>query len=156
MILRIFFSLAAFLVAAVLISKNPLLESKRDASQNKSQQSQQTSFTSSNELQKRMMELGAVQSEAQQKRPSIIMNDPHILKKWGLEKSNALDAWQLTTGSREIVVAVVDTGIDITHPDIKNNLWRNPGESGKDKNGRNKATNGIDDDGNGYIDEVHG
>ena len=84
------------------------------------------------------------------------MNDPQIHKKWGLHKTNALDAWQLTTGSREIVVAIVDTGIDINHPDIKNNLWRNPGESGKDKFGRDKATNGIDDDNNGYIDDLHG
>ncbi len=90
------------------------------------------------------------------KKNSVIMNDPAIHKKWGLEKSNALDAWQLTTGSRDIIVAIVDTGIDVNHPDIKNNLWKNPGETGKDKNGKDKATNGVDDDNNGYVDDVHG
>lgn len=87
---------------------------------------------------------------------SVIMNDPAIYKVWGLHKSNALDAWQLSTGSREIVVAVVDTGIDATHRDLVNNLWRNPGETGLDKNGKDKATNGIDDDNNGFVDDVHG
>ena len=105
----------------------------------------------------RNLELGVAKSGTlKDSKPSIIMNDPAINRKWGLAKSNALDAWQLTTGSREIVVAVIDTGIDISHPDIKNNLWKNPGETGKDKNGRNKATNGIDDDKNGFIDDVHG
>ena len=86
---------------------------------------------------------------------SIIMNDPHIPKKWGLEKSQALKALQLTRGSRKIVVAIVDTGADI-HPDLKGNLWKNPGESGQDRWGKNKAFNGRDDDGNGLIDDVHG
>ena len=90
------------------------------------------------------------------KNNSVIMNDPAMHKKWGLKQSDALNAWQLTTGSRDIVVAIVDTGIDVNHPDIKNNLWRNPGESGLDKNGKDKATNGIDDDNNGYVDDLHG
>ncbi len=90
------------------------------------------------------------------KKRSVIMNDPAIHKKWGLQKTSALDAWQLSTGSRDIVVAIVDTGIDVNHPDLKNNLWKNPGETGIDKNGNDKATNGIDDDNNGYVDDVHG
>src|SRR5690606_16720385 len=51
---------------------------------------------------------------------------------------------------------VIDTGIDVAHPDLKANLWVNPGESGLDKNGNDKATNGLDDDGNGFRDDVHG
>ena len=112
----------------------------------------------SQEIKGRMMELGDILKKPQvpNDKDSVILNDPIMHKKWGLKKSNALAAWQLTQGSRDIVVAVVDTGIDAGHSDLKNNLWRNPGEIGKDKNGRNKATNGIDDDNNGYIDDVHG
>lgn len=107
--------------------------------------------------QKRKPKFGTFQMNVQKNnQKSVIMNDPAIHKKWGLAKSNALDAWQLTTGSRDIVVAIVDTGIDVNHPDLKNNLWRNPGETGKDKNGKDKASNGIDDDNNGFIDDVHG
>jgi len=53
----------------------------------------------------------------------------------------------LTTGSSAVIIAVVDSGIDINHPDIKGNLWINTGEI---------AGNGIDDDGNSYIDDVYG
>ncbi|NCN95223.1 MAG: S8 family serine peptidase [Bdellovibrionales bacterium] len=56
----------------------------------------------------------------------------------------------------EIVVAVVDTGVDLNHPMIKDFLWSNPGETGLDSQGRDKSSNGIDDDTNGFIDDVHG
>ena len=62
----------------------------------------------------------------------------------------------MTTGSRDIIVAVIDTGLDVRHPDLAQNIWVNKGESGTDAKGRNKATNGIDDDNNGYADDVHG
>ncbi len=92
---------------------------------------------------------------------SVLLNDPSMQKNWAFNdaiKSNvkASKAWQITQGSRDIVVAVIDTGIDVDHPDLKANLWRNPGEIGKDAKGRDKATNGLDDDNNGYIDDVHG
>lgn len=58
--------------------------------------------------------------------------------------------------AKKTIVAVIDTGLDISHPALKNSLWKNPGETGLDKNGRDKSTNGIDDDGNGFIDDVHG
>ena len=60
---------------------------------------------------------------------------------------DAPEAWQVSTGSRDVIVGVVDTGIDYTHPDLAANIWVNPGEI---------AGNGIDDDGNGFVDDVHG
>lgn len=60
---------------------------------------------------------------------------------------NAEKAWSVTTGSKKVVIAVIDTGIDYNHPDLKNNMWVNEKEI---------PDNGIDDDGNGYIDDIHG
>ncbi len=88
--------------------------------------------------------------------PSALFNDPAIKQAWGLKKSDAARAWKVTHGSKDVLVAVIDTGIDINHEDIKANLWKNPGETGLDKNGKDKAVNGIDDDKNGYVDDVHG
>lgn len=53
-------------------------------------------------------------------------------------------------------MAILDDGFCYNHPDIRDNLWHNPGESGKDKNGFDKETNGVDDDHNGYVDDVIG
>ena len=69
---------------------------------------------------------------------------------------DAPEAWKATTGSAETVVAVIDTGVDINHQDLRDNIWTNPGESGVDASGNDKATNGVDDDSNGYVDDVHG
>ena len=65
-------------------------------------------------------------------------------------------AWGQKGFSKSIVVAVIDTGVDVRHPLLKPYLWRNLGEQGIDKNGRLKSQNGIDDDGNGFVDDVHG
>ncbi|MCC2678537.1 MAG: hypothetical protein K0R29_1113 [Pseudobdellovibrio sp.] len=57
---------------------------------------------------------------------------------------------------KPVTVAVIDTGTDINHKELKNYIWTNPGETGTDRWGRDKSTNGIDDDGNGYADDLHG
>lgn len=75
---------------------------------------------------------------------------------WGLETTQSRVAAEIYTPKQEVVVAVIDTGIDTTHPELKENLWTNPGESGLDSNGNSKATNLIDDDLNGFVDDVHG
>ena len=76
-----------------------------------------------------------------------LSNDPMIGSQWGLTKISADKAWKKTTGKKEIVIAVIDTGVDFTHPDLAANIWVNTGEI---------PNNGIDDDGNGYIDDYYG
>ncbi len=56
----------------------------------------------------------------------------------------------------QIIVAVIDTGLDTKHPLLKNNIWRNQGEVGYDSQGRDRRFNGIDDDNNGFIDDYQG
>ncbi len=88
----------------------------------------------------------------------ILPDDPSFPDEVGLHntgQSNAkvdadIDstlAWGTTTGSSDVVVAIVDSGVDYLHLDLVNNIWVNPGEV---------AGNGIDDDNNGFIDDVHG
>ncbi len=79
--------------------------------------------------------------------------DAEFSKQWGMADIGVQDAWQSsgTKGSADMIVAVIDSGVDYTHQDLVENMWRNPGESG---NG--KETNGVDDDGNGFIDDVVG
>ena len=85
-------------------------------------------------------------------------NDPRFEDLWGLNNEgqtggtvdadiDAPEAWSISTGSRDIVVGVIDTGVDYSHPDLAANAWVNSGEI---------AGDGIDNDGNGYIDDVHG
>ncbi|HEX8162692.1 MAG TPA: S8 family serine peptidase [Pyrinomonadaceae bacterium] len=75
-------------------------------------------------------------------------NDQRFPEMFGLKKINAEGAWNTTTGGGAgVVVGVVDEGVDITHPDLAANIWTNPGEI---------AGNGVDDDGNGKIDDVNG
>lgn len=83
-------------------------------------------------------------------------NDPRFNELYGLNKIQAPTAWDTTTGSASVVVAVIDLGADYNHEDLSANMWRNPGETGLDSSGRDKSSNALDDDGNGYIDDVFG
>ena len=91
-----------------------------------------------------------------------VPNDPQFNEQWGLRNTGQFiegqlgtlgadisveEAWDVTIGDRNVVVAVIDSGVDIDHPDLAPNLWVNPGEV---------AGNGLDDDGNGFIDDVNG
>lgn len=79
-----------------------------------------------------------------------------VTRKWDLQLLELQKARQLLEPQRTIVIAVIDTGLATEHQEFQNRLWTNPGESGFDSTGQNKATNQIDDDGNGFIDDVHG
>ena len=98
---------------------------------------------------------------------SEIPDDSNFSQLWGIHNTgqsggnsdadiDAVEAWDIQKGSRNIIVAVIDTGIDYNHLDLAANMWKNPGETGIDSNGNNKESNGVDDDGNGYIDDVYG
>jgi subtilisin family serine protease len=107
----------------------------------------------------RNTELGqAVKTKIKQKDYDILINDPAMAQKWDLTSTQASEAWtkHRAIGSRDVKVCVIDTGVDVNHPDLKNNLWVNLGETGKDEYGNNKETNGIDDDHDGFVDDVHG
>lgn len=75
-------------------------------------------------------------------------DDPYyIISQWGLRQIDPLNAWEWGTDCSSVIIAVLDSGIDYTHPELLDNLWINPGEI---------ENNGIDDDGNGLVDDVHG
>ncbi len=87
-----------------------------------------------------------------------LAEEPLFPDQWSLENTgqtggapdadiDAFDAWTYTTGKPEVVIAVLDTGVTFGHPDLSPNIWANTDEVGG---------NGIDDDGNGYVDDVRG
>ena len=89
----------------------------------------------------------------------LLPNDSLFGDLWGLKNTGqssglagadiqATEAWDITTGSPSVVVAVIDTGVNYSHPDLAANMWVNAAE-------RNGQT-GVDDDGNGYVDDIHG
>ena len=92
------------------------------------------------------------------KKTSVVPNDPLFSKQWhllnigqsgGLQGADikAVEAWKNRTDASNVVVAVIDGGVDVDHPDLDDNVWINK---------REVPGNGIDDDKNGYIDDVHG
>src|SRR5580700_10473514 len=82
-----------------------------------------------------------------------IPNDPLFPLQWGLKNIDSnfdigvTKAWKIARGNKKIAIVIIDSGIDYTHPDLIKNIWRNPYEIPGNK---------IDDDKNGYIDDVHG
>ena len=86
-----------------------------------------------------------------------VPNDPLAVEQYALRLIRAFDAWDvLPADVAPVLVAVVDTGVDLQHPDIAPNVFLNPGELGTDANGRDKRFNGVDDDGNGFVDDWRG
>ncbi len=88
----------------------------------------------------------------------ITPNDPRFAEMWSLHNTGqsagtpgadirAREAWSLSTGSADVVVGVIDTGVDYAHPDLAANMYRSTADCN---------TNGIDDDGNGYVDDCYG
>jgi subtilisin family serine protease len=88
----------------------------------------------------------------------VVFDDPMLPKQWHYENDGTIgtkgvdidlfNAWAKTSGSKDVIVAVVDGGIDLEHEDLKDNLWVNEAELNGEE--------GVDDDGNGYIDDIHG
>ena len=89
----------------------------------------------------------AAESHYNLRAPDVSPNDRFFPAQWNLHKIEAPAAWEITTGSDEVVIAVIGTGVDLDHPELRNKIWTNPGEI---------PDNEIDDDGNGYVDDVHG
>lgn len=83
-----------------------------------------------------------------------VPDDPYFFNQWGLLNTvtgadiDAKEGWDLVNVTAPgVIIAVIDTGIDYSHPDLAGSIWKNPGEI---------PGNGIDDDGNGFIDDIHG
>ena len=78
---------------------------------------------------------------------TAVPNDSQYSQLWGMNAIDAPDAWNISTGSSKVVVAVIDTGVDYNDRDLAANIWTNPGET---------SGNSADDDHNGFVDDVHG
>jgi len=74
-------------------------------------------------------------------------DDPYFSSQWNLAKIEAPAAWDITTGGDKVVIAVIGTGVSLDHPELQDKIWTNRGET---------PDNDIDDDGNGFVDDVHG
>ena len=93
-------------------------------------------------------EVARMQSNRQAaKSDAVVPNDPLYPEQWYIPAVKADLVWEQTTGDSTQVIAILDTGVDWTHPDLKNKIWRNPGEI---------EGNGRDDDSNGFIDDYMG
>ena len=77
----------------------------------------------------------------------IPAEDPYFSKQWYVDKVNVKGGWERSSGSKEVVIAVLDTGVDVDHPDLADNIWVNMGEIPDD---------GIDNDRNIYVDDING
>lgn len=75
---------------------------------------------------------------------------------WGVMQINADVLWQQGVRGEGVTVAIIDTGVDINHVQLRDRIAVNAGEMGTDSKGRDKSTNNVDDDGNGFVDDVNG
>ena len=80
-------------------------------------------------------------------RACMVPNDPDFSQQHGLTDIRASEAWDLETGNSNVIIAIVDTGVDMNHEDLDEKIWLNMGETPDDS---------VDNDGNGYVDDVHG
>jgi len=80
--------------------------------------------------------------------PNKTSNDPYFNLQWGLANIRAGEAWNITSGTPEVVVAVIDTGVNYRHPDLEANIWINTAEA--------NGVAGVDDDRDGYVDDIRG
>ena len=78
---------------------------------------------------------------------AVFPNDPKYPEQWSLPLMKLPQAWAIEKGNREVVIAIIDSGIDYRHDDLAPKVWINPGEA---------PNNGLDDDGNGYVDDIYG
>ncbi|NUM58223.1 MAG: S8 family serine peptidase [Bdellovibrionaceae bacterium] len=85
-----------------------------------------------------------------------VFNNLHVLILLDFILYTKISYAQSEINSDKILIAIIDTGVDLKNPELTPFLWINPGETGTDKNGNDKASNGVDDDNNGYIDDLHG
>ncbi len=79
---------------------------------------------------------------------NAVPDDPLFNQQWGMAMLQAPQAWDIATGSDAVVVAVIDTGVDYSHPDLADNIWTNTAELA--------GVRGVDDDGNGFVDDIQG
>ncbi len=84
--------------------------------------------------------------------PAYLPDDPMVIdgSQWHHDVIGTPDVWEIARGDSSVVVAITDTGFELTHEDIKGQIWYNPGEGGE------LASNGMDDDGNGLVDDWRG
>ena len=83
-------------------------------------------------------------------------NDPKLPDQKQIKFTRADEAWKIWPGDSSVVIGIIDAGITARHEDLWDNIAPNYGESGKDNQGNDRETNGIDDDGNGYVDDWKG
>lgn len=83
-------------------------------------------------------------------------NDTSRGKQWALDRIQADSAWCVSQGDTSVVIGIIDTGVQLDHPDLQPNIWLNPGEMGLDSAGHDKRFNGIDDDHDGKVDDWRG
>lgn len=141
------------------------LDRSQAQASNSSEEGQDDLSSLASSTAKRTTELGQATKGSPAKQLDVILGiaDQATLQKYDLKMTSAQMAWSRhrVIGNKSEKICVIDTGVDEKHPNLVNNLWINPGESclnpkSKEYEVCEKSRNGIDDDGDGFIDDVHG